>query len=104
VADWLDENGQPQPPTPLDPLTAGQLKALTVPEEVSPALQPGTIRPEWLIEVSDQTIAEDYQTILDLFWERSNCDLFIRDLLLRTNIQGWTWRSTSSTTRASGTT
>jgi hypothetical protein len=91
VAEWVDELGQVQPPTPLDPMVAGMLKAAAVPEEVSPALPPGAIRPEWVLEVSDQTIADDYQILLDLFWERSDADRFIRDLLLRTSIQGWAW-------------
>lgn len=90
VASFIDENGVEQPPTPLDPMVAGQLKALAVPEEVSPALPMGMIRPEWIAEVSDQSTADVYQTVLDIFWERSQSDLFIRQALMDTNIQG-TW-------------
>lgn len=89
VADWLDEAGQLHPPTPIDSLVAGQLKALTVPEELSPALPPGMIRPEWLVELNDTLVAETYQMIHDVIWERSEVDLWVRDNLIATNVQGW---------------
>lgn len=92
VAEWEDpETGETKPPTAIDPLMAGQIKALAVPEEMSPALPPGTIRPEWLVELNDKAVADFYQPIFDLLWKRCAADRFIRKSLLDTNIRGWSW-------------
>lgn len=92
VADFTDEQtGETKPPVPLDPLVAGQLKAMAIPEEVSPALPPGMIRPEWLVELNDKLVADVYQSVFDVVWARSGTDLWVRESLNDTNIQGWAW-------------
>jgi hypothetical protein len=89
VTEWMDEYGQLQPPTPLDPLIAGYLKSLEVPEEVSPALPPGAIRPDWLVAMDDKLIADTYQIVFDVFWDRCDAERWIRKNLLDTNVWGW---------------
>lgn len=89
VVDWLDpETGQMTPPLSINPLVAGELKAREVPEEASPALPMGFIRPEWLVKVCDRTVADLYQPVFELFWERSNTNRWIRDSALDTSVQG----------------
>lgn len=83
--------GEQHPPLQIDPMVAGQLKALAIPEELQPALPPGAIRPEWLVNVCDQTVADTYQTVFDVFWRRSDGDRHVRKDLLDDNIQGWSW-------------
>lgn len=91
VTGTIGEDGTMKPPVPLDPLMAGQIKGLAVPEEVSPGLPPGMIRPEWIVELNDRLVAEVYQQLFDVFWDRSQTDLYIRENLKKTNINGWAW-------------
>lgn len=71
-----------QPGQPLDPMLADQLRQMGA---------NGAIKPEWLVDVDDRLIAQTYQTIFDVYWQRSAADRFIRSNLLTTNIQGWTF-------------
>jgi hypothetical protein len=89
VDQWMDDYGQLQPPTPLDPLIAGELKAMAVPEEVSPALPPGFIRPDWVVAMDDKLIADTFQIVFDVFWERCDAEKWIRKNLHDCNIWGW---------------
>lgn len=85
----IDEVGNAINQLPIDPITAGMLKAVSYPEEVAPQLLPGMIRPDWLAEVSDATVAEVYQLVMNVYWDRSESDLSWRQNLLDTNVQGW---------------
>lgn len=105
VGEWIDpekvataiEEGKnpaevtPQAPLPIDPLQAGDLKAVAVASELNPSLMEGSIRPEWLVEFTDRLVAELYQQVFDVLWERSQVDLWNRKNLLDTNIQGWAY-------------
>jgi hypothetical protein len=74
---------------PLDPMTGEWLEAVSVAQEVQPMLPEGFIRPEWLVKMDDRLVADFYQQLLDVFWERSQADLWVRQNVLDTNIQGW---------------
>lgn len=47
------------------------------------------VKPAWLVEVCDQTVAEFYQTLFDVYWTRSGTNECLRANLLKTNIEGW---------------
>jgi hypothetical protein len=47
------------------------------------------IKPDWLVEVNEQFVADFYQGIFDLYWKRSGTLEGIKANLLSTNIMGW---------------
>lgn len=87
LSDPLDSNSY-QDPLPLPTELAEQLKALAMPPELAPALPPGAVRPDWIVELDDRLVAETAQQVFDVLWARSGIDAFNRDLLYETNIQG----------------
>jgi uncharacterized membrane protein YgcG len=84
-------SGEALPIQPMDPMLAGMLLMGEVPEEVSPALMPGQIRPNWIVKVDDNLIARTYQVPFDVLWRRSYIDVFLRNNLLDNNIHGWSF-------------
>lgn len=66
------------PPGPMDPATGLQ---------APPPMR--KVKPTWLVEVCDQTVAEFYQTLFDVYWTRSGTNECLRANLLKTNIEGW---------------
>lgn len=48
------------------------------------------VKDTWLVEVNDQLMADTYQGVFDVLWQRSGMDRRIRSNLLWTNIHGWT--------------
>lgn len=66
------------PAGPIDPATGMQ---------APPPMR--KVKPAWLVEVCDQTVAEFYQTLFDVYWTRSGTNECLRANLLKTNIEGW---------------
>lgn len=92
VAEWVDPaDGQTKPPVPLDERLAGALQSVAVPKEGNPALPPGAIRPEWVVEMDDKLVADVYQTIFDVYLERSDFEEWTEQNLLDSGVQGWAW-------------
>lgn len=91
VAEWLDDNGEIQSPLPLNEQHGEFLVATAVPVEAAPMLGPGQVRPHWVVEFNDRLVAEVYQTVLDVFEQRSQIELAIRQFQTDTTIRGWGW-------------
>jgi hypothetical protein len=92
VAEWVDPaDGQTKPPVPLDERLAGMLQSVAIPKEANPALPPGAIRPEWVVEMDDKLVADVYQTIFDVYLERSDFEEWTEQNLLDSGVQGWAW-------------
>jgi hypothetical protein len=91
VGEWVDDNGETQSPLPLDEQLGEFLTATAAPAEVAPLLGPGQVRPHWIVEFNDRLVADVYQTVLKVFWQRSQIDLTVRQVLTDTNIVGWQW-------------
>jgi hypothetical protein len=99
--------GQMQPPMPLTDEQADQIRqaidAGGIPSgppmvapgpDGQPVMQPAPMIPvkdDWLVEVNDQLIAEGYQILFDLYWQRSSIDRRWRENVLQTNVDGWTF-------------
>lgn len=82
VAAWLDpQTGDLMHPLPIDEGQADQFQAMVT---------AGQLKPEWVVTVNDQLVADTYQTLFDVTWQRSRIDRSIRSNLLWTNVFGWT--------------
>lgn len=82
LAPWVDETGQQQPPLPIEEGQADQIHML---------IEAGQLKEQWLVEVNDQLVADTYQPLFDVYFDRSKSPLFLRQNILETNIQGWAW-------------
>ncbi len=86
VTPYLDpETQQINAPDPIDPDTAEQILAMAVPKG---AAMPGQIHEEWIVGVDDRLVADVYQAVFNVHWERCDADFYIQDNLLDTNVQG----------------
>lgn len=82
VAEWIEpQTGDAMHPMAVDELLAEQLNNFVL---------SGMVKPEWVVTVNDQLVADTYQAVFDVVWSRSRCDRAIRGNLLWTNVFGWT--------------
>src|SRR4051812_25153578 len=79
---WVDETDQQQAPVPLDEPQVQFIDQL---------IEAGQLKDDVIVKVNDELVADTYQGVFDVYWERSQADLFLRQNLLETNIQGWTF-------------
>ena len=108
VADYIDpQTGETVPPMPLNDQQADVIRnaialggvpigpATVQPSPDGKGLVQGPppmapVKDDWFVEVNDQTVADVYQTIFDVYWTRSGMDRRVRENLLQTNVDGWT--------------
>lgn len=67
-------------PQQLDDVTGWQLRKL---------MASGSFPAEWLAVIDDRLVADVYQTVFDAMWIDANCDDWITENVLKTNIFGY---------------
>jgi hypothetical protein len=91
----FDAMGQQTPLQAIRPDVAEMLVTMMEHGQLVPnPLMPGAVMPfkeDWLAQVSDGTTAEVYQKIFDVLWARGNVDKWVKQNLLDTNTQGWSF-------------
>lgn len=87
VAAWLDPAaGQLMAPLPLDPDLAETLIAQALPRGT--AVQPGMLRQEWFVAMDDRLVADVYQTVFDVYYDRCDTEYWYEDALLDNSVEG----------------